>query len=222
MGDDEEWLERVWEYREEVLYPRLMGMPEGQSGIYLLTFERFRDRFDQDSIDPRWLHHGVLVYRSPSSTVRYVTSGMSNAWEDDEPNPALESGLGVELVLEVSEPSEWALNVSLNILAVQLLLAVGRLGTSRLLEIGDRIPLRGPIDGGGSQLSSLLVAECPAAPGEQQLESGTFRFLTLVGISEAEAQFARDHDSQQLLAILAENDAFPVTRPERNSLVPGV
>jgi len=91
------WFEAAWEHREEVVYRELFGEPEGQ-GIYVLTPAVFERRFGGRGIDPRWLHHGVLVYppNDRSGSWKYVTSGLSNAWEDDLPNPHDISGLGTE------------------------------------------------------------------------------------------------------------------------------
>lgn len=130
MPDDDwqQWFERVWEYREETLYPRTFGTGS-DGGIFVLTHELFNMRFGEATVDPRWLHHGVLVFPPvhPNTSWRYVSSGLSNAWEDDRPDPSGWSGLGIELVLQTPEKAQWGLNVTLNILAYQLLLAVGRL-----------------------------------------------------------------------------------------------
>jgi hypothetical protein len=86
MDEWEEWFERVWEFREEQLYPQLFGSSNTE-GIYVLSFERFKERFRTDRVDPRWLHHGVLRFGSlkESGTQKFVTSGLSNSWEGDRP-----------------------------------------------------------------------------------------------------------------------------------------
>jgi hypothetical protein len=220
MSEWEEWFERVWRYREETVYPRIFGT-ESEGGIYVLTFELFKERFGETSVDPRWLHHGILVYPPSEKTFtwRFVTSGLSNAWEAEHPAPSDWSGLGVEFVLETPERYPWALNVSSNILAYQLLLAVGRFGEARVIEPYARIPLNGPIDGSRSELTYLLAAPAAAAPEDRQLESGKFSLLQLIGVTAAEIEFARAHGGGQLLALLKEREAYPVTNPNRSSVV---
>ena len=93
MSEWRHWFEEVWAYREDTVYPRLFG-PVGR-GIFPLSHTIFTDVFKQE-FDPRWLHFGV--FEIPPTKERdawlYVTSGMSNAWEDEKPNPLGPSGFG--------------------------------------------------------------------------------------------------------------------------------
>lgn len=220
MAPSEDWFERVWEDREDTLYPRIFGTAS-EGGIYVLRHELFRDRFHQEEVDPRWLHHGVLVFppAGGSSSWRYVTSGLSNDWEGDHPDPSGPSGLGIELVLETPRQAQWAVNVTTSMLAYQLLLAAGRYGEPRLLGPYARIPLNGAIDGAGSQLTHLLVCPSSAAPEPLELESGTFSLVQLVGVTEAEVQFARDRGGEELLQLLTARGAWPATDASRASVV---
>ena len=101
-------LEDAWEEREEVVYPEVFG--DTGPGIYPLSNDVF-EQLDAQSVDPRWLTHGV--FQSPPNDTRntwvYVTSGMSNPWESDELQEY--SGFGVEFVLETEQASTWAINV---------------------------------------------------------------------------------------------------------------
>lgn len=85
-------LEESWEEREEKSYKDIFG--DTGPGIFPLTNEFF-DRMNARAVDPRWLTHGVLKCPPNGSrpTWAYVTSGMSNPWEADEPEEY--SGLGV-------------------------------------------------------------------------------------------------------------------------------
>jgi hypothetical protein len=93
----QEWFEGVWADREESVFPRLFG-PQPR-GVFTLSPSIFLETFKQASFDPRWLHYGVFEFRPTStrSSWLYVTSGMSNAWGDDEPHPDGPSGFGCEL-----------------------------------------------------------------------------------------------------------------------------
>jgi Suppressor of fused protein (SUFU) len=220
MDEWQEWFERVWTYREETLYPSLFGT-QSDGGTYVLTFELFRDRFGQATVDPRWLHHGVLVYPPTqfTETWRFATSGLSNAWEADFPDPDGSSGLGVEFLLETPQRFDWCISVTANILAYQLLLASGRLGEARIVEPYARIPLNGPIDGAMSAITYLVALPSPVAREDIQLESGRFSLLHLVGATQAEIEYARQNDSEELVERLKSAGAYPVTDPLRASIL---
>jgi len=102
-GDDwQKQFEAAWADREERLYPILFGpMPPN---IYPLDFEIFSGMTPADRIDPCWLTHGV--FEIPPNASRpswlYVSSGLSNAWEDDSLDPDSQSGLGCELTLQTA------------------------------------------------------------------------------------------------------------------------
>jgi hypothetical protein len=83
----EEWFKPVWAYREDTLYPSLFGAES--VGIFPLPAQMLTETFQQPNVDPRWLHYGVFQF-APTPTRKswlHVTSGMSNAWEDDQPPP---------------------------------------------------------------------------------------------------------------------------------------
>ncbi|MFN0056061.1 MAG: suppressor of fused domain protein [Planctomycetales bacterium] len=71
---------------------------------------------------------------------------------------------------------------------------------------------------GQSALTHLMVSHPPEFPHEAELESGSFDFFQLVGISEGEAAFARKHDGSALLQRLLARRIFPVTNPDRPEL----
>ena len=50
---------------------------------------------------------------------------------------------------------------------------------------------------------------------EQHLESGTFDFVQVVGITEEEALYANEDGGPKLLDRLSAANAFPVTDPKR-------
>jgi len=99
-----DWFERVWENREEVLYPGLFGAR--REGIYTIPWERLKAG---QLTDPRWNTCGVFKF-FPTDTRQswlYVTSGLSNAWFDETPSPDATSGFGCEFVLETPEDAVW-------------------------------------------------------------------------------------------------------------------
>jgi len=57
-----DWFEKIWEYREETIYPEFFGELEGE-GIYTLSADTFLKTFGQETFDPRRLFYGVLVYQ---------------------------------------------------------------------------------------------------------------------------------------------------------------
>jgi hypothetical protein len=186
----QEWFESAWADREENLYRALFG--DIGSGIYPLDSELFKGQFQQTSIDPRWLTHGVFE-SPPSRGARqswlYVSSGLSNAWEADSQEPDGLSGLGCEFILECPVQAKWALHLLRRMVAFQVLLSAGRFPGKGVLRVCDRIPLRTPIDGLSSALNWVLLTPSPNFDGPQTLSTGRFQFL----------QFCRHHRGRSRL-----------------------
>jgi len=213
------WFERVWADREEKIYPSLFG-PDSK-GIYPLSAEILTGTFGQASIDPRWLHYGVFQF-APSRIRRswlYVTSGMSNDWESDSPDPKGFSGLGCEFILETVTESQWAILRLLHVMAFQILLAHQRYPGREMLVAYDRIPLKAPLVG-DSKLTFLIVAPPVGVPATIQLESGVFEFFHLAAATESEAKYARENGGPELLRFHSLAGLHPVINPERNELIP--
>jgi hypothetical protein len=218
---EQSFLERVWEYREETLYARLFGTVS--RGIFAIPYEMFARTFRQADVDPRWLHYGVFEY--PPMPGRhswvYATSGLSTPWEAQEAGENLVSGLGCEFVLESSVQGDWAIRRLLQVMAYQILLCHDRYPGREALGVFDRIPLRSPIWDGESDLQFLIIAPADPSIGTQKLESGQFELIRVVGITEAEAAFARAKSGDALMERLRAAEAFPVTDPTRRSVYLG-
>lgn len=213
----QEWFENAWAVREEKIYRSLFG--DIGSGIYPLDSELFTGQFRQTSIDPRWFTHGVFE-STPNGTRAswlYVSSGLSNAWEADCAKPDEVSGLGCEFMIETPAQSTWAMLLLRRMVAFQILLSLGRFEGKGLLDVWDRIPLRAPIDETSSKLHWVLLIPSPNFSERQLLPSGHFHFLEFVGITENEADFARNNHGDKLLALLVQRKAAPVTDPSRAS-----
>ena len=216
MADD--LLERVWEYRESSLYPRLFGSES--RGIFVIPYDLFSKTFGQADVDPRWLHYGVFEY-APTSTRSswiYVTSGMSTPWEATEPDPSAVSGFGCEFTLESSVQGDWAIRRLWQLMAYQILLLHGRYPGRVPVAIFDRLPLKSPIWDKESEVQLLMIAPADETSGTQKLESGSFELLRVVGITDKEAAFARSNGGDALLDLLRCQSAFPVTDPARCSV----
>jgi hypothetical protein len=214
------FLERVWAFREEQIYPDLFG--DLGNGIFTLDQETF-EVFKKDP-DPRWLFTGV--FESAPSSRRpgwlYVSSGLSNPWEQDEPSQSSDepSGLGVEFFLHTTERGPWAIRMLQRVAAFEILLAHDRYPGRERLAFGDRIPLRGPmVPQSESLLSHLLVAPPASIPKLFQLQSGWVELVQLVGITESEAEYGRENGLEPLLEILDRGGAYSVSNPWRQSLV---
>jgi|SRR6185437_11104229 len=215
---DEGLFERIWEYREETLYRRLFG--DAARGIFVIPHEMFAKTFSQKDVDPRWLHHGVFEY-APTFTRSswiYTTSGMSAPWEAEEPDPSAVSGLGCEFIFESSVRGDWAITRLLQLMAYQILLCHGRYPGREPLGLFDRLPLRGPVWDDESEIQFLMLAPADPSVGTQQLASGSFELLRVIGITDAEATFARAHGGDALIERLRAAAAFPVTDPRRRSV----
>jgi len=215
-------LERIWEYREETIYPKLFGTH--RRGTFVLSFELFRNVFSQEAVDPRWLHYGVIEFGpiSDRDSWIYVTTAASNPWELDPDQYAASeySGFGTELVLELDRQADWPILILQRLLAFNILLAHGRFGDKPMLNYGDRVPLRAPIDINGNSVLRNVVATKPLHYDSWfQLESGRVDLIHFVGISDREAEYARSGDtSDELVERLERAGFWPVTNPDRNEL----
>jgi hypothetical protein len=214
-------LEAVWEQREEVLYRDIFG--DRGSGIYTLSPDIFANTFKQ-SCDPRWLTIGVFECASTANrpTWTYVSSGLSNPWEDEAPpdDPDAASGLGVEYVFNTTAQAQWAIQLVQHIAAYEVLLAHGRFPGRDAILIGDRIPVQ--IRDKTDRLSAIrrvLVVEPEFIPMRHRLASGELCFLQLVGITEAEAELARKDGYTALCDKLRQAKALHITDPWRDSVV---
>jgi hypothetical protein len=178
-------LERVWNHREEVVYPRLFGQ-KARDGIFVLEYDLFTTIFKQENVDPRWLHYGVHVF-GPSSrgTYFYVTSGASNPWEVEPRDYKKQqfSGFGTELVFETTESADWPIVILQRLLAFNILLSHGRYGKSGPLDYWHRVPLRAPIVG-ASALRNIVFAPPRHYEAQFTLESGKVDLLHAAGITD--------------------------------------
>jgi len=143
---------------------------------------------------------------------------MSNDWEADRPDATTPSGLGCEFVVETIRQAEWAILRLLHVMTFQILLCHGRYPGREPLSDFDRIPLGGPICPGASLLTYFILAPPTRFRRTAQLESGSFDFFQGVGISAAEAAYARSNGSSALLELLNAHNHFLVTDPDRSEV----
>lgn len=206
------WLERIWEEREERIYPAMFGAMRGIFPIPASRFQRF-----EVTPDPRWLTIGAFECAPTEDRVSwlYVTSGLSNPW-DGENNPAEPCGYGCEFLIETTLRAEWPIRLLHHLASIQLLTMSARI-PGEPFGRGHRIALHGSIDEGSSALHHVVLAEPPFGSTLQQA-SGTAAWMLCVGISDEEKGFARENGNEELLARLRRAGAFPVTNPERPSL----
>ncbi|HQY45919.1 MAG TPA: suppressor of fused domain protein, partial [Usitatibacteraceae bacterium] len=214
-------LESVWAHREEQVFPALFGPVT--RGVSPLDAELFTHAFKQSSIDPRWLHYGVFEFAPTErrSSWLYATSGFSNPWEQEpsEFGSSQISGFGSELVLEAPSQGDWAVRVLKQLLAYNILLAHGRLGDFEPLRHGARVPLGGPINGeSDSEIRFVAIAKPIHFEATFHLDSGQVDLLQVIGITAQERDWAKEHGTAELVALLTERKAFPVTDPSRRSV----
>lgn len=218
MPHPDDLLARAWAHREETLYPRLLG--DLGPGIHPLDAAVFADPFGQDSVDPRWLTIGV--FECPPTPDRpgwaYVSSGLSNPWDETEADPGSVSGLGMEFLLQTRDRAPWALTLVQRFCAYQLLLAAGRLGGQEPLDLWDRLRTGAPIDHADSALQALVFAPAEHLGDIQTLPSGEFRFLQLIALTLEEHAFGQQHGFEALLAQMQAQHAAPVVDAGRDSI----
>jgi hypothetical protein len=204
-------LEKAWEEREQYIYKTLFG--DIGDGIYVLSFDLFKNQFGCENVDPRWLHYGV--FKSPPNGSRktwiYVSSGMSNPWEAEEKEEY--SGLGTELILETENDESWAIPLVQSLVAFNILLSAGKYGDKPLLEHWSRIPQ--PIE---PNITHLVLGLPLYHPETIELCSGKVDLLQVVGITKAEFDYAKEFGSPAICNLLTEHGVYPVTNPNRESI----
>ena len=208
MSHETSLLEEAWKGREEVIYDSLFSnMPEQ---IY-------------SPVDPKQVAiggealvlSGAGVFEVPPSDERtywtYITSGLSNPFED---KPEEFSGFGFELLIRSPEQSFWAIHFLFNLMGYVF-------ETGNLFGMGHRIPLNGPISKDtDSQLNTVLFWSPEGLPSSFTLKSGNFELLDIIGITEAEYQYALKNSSEDLFNLLKEKlPCFPLTDITRNSCI---
>ena len=213
------WFEDVWSDREDRVYRALFG--DLGEGVYPAG-PRIFARFGKQP-HPGWLNHGV--FGCPPNPQRqswlYVTSGLSNPWNLDAPgrDPSGFSGLGFELVVETQEMADWAVPLLHNLMAYELLVAVGTYEDAELLEYGNRVPLNASITPRfASAIRWLLVEQPKHYPSAFDLASGRVDLFHLVGATDAEVELARQSNQDMLVELLKKGGVYPRTDARRASL----
>ncbi len=214
-----QWFEGVWSDREDRAYRSLFGdLGQGVFAAGPKVFERYGKQ-----PHPGWLNHGVFA--CPPNAQRaswlYVTSGLSNPWNLDTPgrDPSGFSGLGFELVVESKAPANWAVPLLHNLMAYELLVAVGTYEDADLFEYGNRVPLGGSISPEFDSAIRWLLVEPPKHYAASiDLASGRVDLFHLVGATDAEVELARQNDQEVLVELLQKGGAWPCTDAARASL----
>ena len=176
-------VEEVWAYREDKLYKTLF--PEKPDKVLLLAPNA------ENALSPS-SHYGT--FEIPPSKDRpyytYVTSGMSNPTDEDL---AGKSGYGIELVLHSKTKLSWAPGL-LN----QLTMNVVDRGV--IFDFNHRIPLPEALHGSDQMIHAFILFDNKAQmPSSQTLPSGQFKFLTMMGVTEAEYKRAQKTSSAEVI-----------------------
>jgi len=134
-----DWFEALWADREDRAYRSLFE----DLGVGVFTAgEKLYERYRKDA-HPGRQNHGVFAcppHEERDSWI-YVTSGFGNPWNLDKAgkDPSGFAGLGCELVVDSTKESDWAVPLLHNLLAYELLVAVGNYEGAELFEYGNRI-----------------------------------------------------------------------------------
>ena len=215
MKKSSDWFEETWRDRDEVLYPKFFSRQSDRS-IVTIPYAAFA-QLGVNEVDPRWLHCGVLTF-PPSNgeqSFTFATSGLSSAWDAEEPDSSSVSGLGVELRVDSGSNEPWVKDVLLRVSAMQLLIGAGYFENARILIDGDRIRVAPETFGDASVMTALLVTKI----ADFQLLSGKFSMMQLFPISNSERDLATAHGSNVLLSALQHKTTYPVSDVRRASIV---
>lgn len=213
-----EWFEGVWGDREDRVYKSLFG--DLGAGVYTAGDSVYQG-FGKEP-HPGWKNHGVFACppHGERTTWAYVTSGLSNPWnlEQAGKDPSGFSGLGFELLVETPAAADWAVPLLHNLMAYELLVAIGSYENAELLEYGNRVPLGGSITPTFDSAIQWLLVEPPQRAPSFELASGRVDLYQLIGVTEAEVEFARQNDQDTLVELLQQAGVYPATDAARRSL----
>lgn len=213
-----DWFEALWTDREDRVYRSVFG--DLGKGVYTAGDKVF-ERYGKD-VHPGWKNHGVFA--CPPHDERdswiYVTSGLSNPWNLSAPgrDPSGFSGVGFELVIESTQEADWAVPLLHNLMAYELLVAIGTYEGAELFEYGNRVPLEASITPSfDSAIRWLLVEQPKHYPSSFELEAGRVDFFHLVGATDAEIELAREGRHDELIALLEREGVHLRTDADRAS-----
>ena len=200
MSDD--ILSQASRVREEILYKKLFSA--AKSEFFVPSKAKLVAFGGKELMETGW---GVFQIEATDKNDHwtYLTSGLSNPFEDEEFEDYEESGYGFELAIHAREKSPWAISVLWNLMGYVLT-------TGNVFAEGHIMPLNGPIDGERSVLESLVFYEDKVL----SLPTGSFTLLTALGITEEETDFLRTYPPADLKKKLEIEKIFPFTLAERS------
>ena len=103
-------------------------------------------------------------------------------------------------MIETPAAADWAVTLLHNLMAYELLVAIGSYEGAELLEYGNRVPLNGSITHEfESAMRWLLITQPKHYDSSFELESGQVDFYHLLGATDLEVEFAREADQDALL-----------------------
>ena len=211
---------QAWRQRDQILYPALFGTPRQE--LRPLPAEMFTTVFKQPDYEANWTRGGVYEFGPTEQRAAwlYVTTGLSNAWNATEKaDVTTPSGLGCEFVLQTPLRASWTVHRLHYLMAYHLLVCHGRYPDREVLKDFDQIPLGTAIGTDPSELTWLMLAPPVGFPRLHHLVTGGFEFYQVVGITGREAEAGRTHGGLLLLEGLMVEGAYPVTAPDRKSVV---
>lgn len=218
-----EWFEQVWNTRDDEVYREVFGVEDRKR--YPAWPEIYEQELQIPPVVGGWLHHTVVeVTRTDGGGKLYATSGLSNPWNLDAPgvDPGGMSGVGFELMLETEGHAPWAIHLLHKLMAIELLVATGRIEGAELFEYGNHVPLGGPITNPEpSELTWLMLDPPRSALPQFELPSGRVDLMQVVGMTAGEQKFAMEKGNMALTDLLQRHTPYPLVDPLRGSLIPG-
>ena len=200
MSDD--ILSQASRVREEIVYKKLF--PAIKSEFFVPQKAKLVAFGGKELIEVGW---GVFQIEPTEKNPHwiYLTSGLSNPFDDEEFEDYEESGYGFELAMYTQKKSPWAISVLWNLMGYVLT-------TGNIFADGHVMPLNGPIDGEKSALKSLIFYDDRTF----SLPTGSFTLLTALGITEEESDLLRTYPPADLKKKLEGKNIFPLTVAERS------
>lgn len=138
-----------------------------------------------------WAGGGFYMYPAATGGYYFVTSGLSQPSPDQAAQSDQKdafSGLGIELVIQAPDDSNWPFGVLQSLVNYMLFQE-----NARIVMPGDRIPCNGPlVTDSDTDLCYLIAALSDRYETQGRLPAGDIDLVHLIGVTEGEAKRAID------------------------------
>lgn len=207
-------LTQAWEEREEKVYksifknfPKEIITPEDPSKVVVGGVNLVHSCAGVYMIEP--------TENLPYWT--YITSGLSNPFDELTGNDESISGYGIELVLQTLKKEYWPVNLLFNLMGYIL-------ETGKVLSWWHSMPCNGPIkaDDSTCNITTILCVHPQHLPRTFELVTGGVDLIQIYGITDNEYSYCKINSSYNLINKLKKLPEYPAIVTTRSSIIDSI